>query len=413
MCLSMSCICSVCRKHVRKNHRKLLCNICKTYIHKSCSDLTNKEFRQKDTHYYWHCNSCNDEICLPFNHIRDENEFLLQLYRLFENDITITVHNGNKYDYLSFDPTKFQTDWEGGDCNSHTSYFTEDQLNQLHKVTKNNLSMLNINIRSLDKNFDGFKDFLHCTNLDFGVIGLVETWLKDKPLDYFKLNGYSFESRNRENKRGGGVCLYIKDNIKYHVRKDLVQINHPANTESVFIEIEKSGSKNIVIGNMYRPPDQDVNEFNEFIDKVLAKATKNQKQVYLMGDFNINLLNEDIHSQTNDFVNVLSSYSFYPSITKPTRITAKSATLIDNIFTNSKVRQTSGIIINDLSDHLPIFISADLDVYRQNNNSHEFMVRHTTDQNMEYFKKELKNVSWDNVCYSDNVNEMYSKFVEM
>ena len=55
-----------------------------------------------------------------------------------------------------------------------------------------------------------------------------------------------------------------------------------------------------------------------------------------MGDFNINLLNEDVHTLTNDFLNIMSSNSLYPSITKPTRITSNSATLIDNIFTNSK-----------------------------------------------------------------------------
>ena len=47
-----------------------------------------------------------------------------------------------------------------------------------------------------------------------------------------------------------------------------------------------------------------------------------------MRDFNINLLNEDVHAQTQNFMNILSSYCLYPSISKPTRITANSATLI-------------------------------------------------------------------------------------
>ena len=141
-------------------------------------------------------------------------------------------------------------------------------------------------------------------------------------------------------------------------------LDHPNYAESLFNEIEKSGSKNIVVGVMYLPPDQDVYEFNKFIDSLLVHVTKNQKFVYLMGDFNINLLNEDTHCRTNDFVNILTSHSMYPSITRPTRITSKSATLIDNIFTNSKTCQTSGIIITDISDHLPIFITTDLDVNR-------------------------------------------------
>ena len=142
------------------------------------------------------------------------------------------------------------------------------------------------------------------------------------------------------------MCLYIRDGVKYKVRDDLAKLDHPNYVESLFIEIEP-GSKNVVVGVMYRPPDQDVNGFNEFNASLLDHVTKNQKLVYLMGDFNINLLNKDTHCHTKDFVNILTSHSMYPSITRPTRITSKSATLIDNIFTNSKTCQTSGIIITD------------------------------------------------------------------
>ena len=86
------------------------------------------------------------------------------------------------------------------------------------------------------------------------------------------------------------------------------------------------GSKNIAVGVIYRPPGQDVNESNTFTDVLLSQITKNDKLVYLMGDFNIILLNEDVHAQTQNFMNILSSYCLYPSITKPTRITANSAT---------------------------------------------------------------------------------------
>ena len=70
------------------------------------------------------------------------------------------------------------------------------------------------------------------------------------------------------------------------------------------------------------------------------------KCVYIMGDFYINLLNDDVHGPTGDFVDIFTSYSMYPSITKPTRITSTSATLIDNIFTNNCAKQVSGINID-------------------------------------------------------------------
>ena len=67
------------------------------------------------------------------------------------------------------------------------------------------------------------------------------------------------------------------------------------------IEIERTGSKNVIAGVIYRPPGQDVQEFNDFMNILLSKVMHNDKPVYLMGDFNINLLNEDVHTLTNDF----------------------------------------------------------------------------------------------------------------
>ena len=311
----------------------------------------------------------------------------------------------------------FQFDFEAETCNnqpSNSAYYTDELPGDFQNGNaQNKLSMLNVNIRSLCKNFDSLKDFMHCTQTNFDIIGLVETWFKDVPQDYFNLSGYNLEFQNRIGKNGGGVCLYIKDDLKYHVRSDLQEIKCPENVESMFIEIERSASKNIVVGVVYRPPDQDINVFNNYIDNVLTSAAKNQKLIYLMGDFNINLLNEDVHLPTSEFINVITTHSLYPSITKPTRITSKSATLIDNIFTNSRHSQTSGIIMTDLSDHLPIFVFTDLTVCKSVKCNDDIYVRQYTHANIESLKKELSSVDWKILCNSQNVNHSYSKFTEM
>ena len=75
-----------------------------------------------------------------------------------------------------------------------------------------------------------------------------------------------------------------------------------------------------------------------------------------MGDFNIDLLQYETHSPTEQYVNMLFSNAFYPIITKPTRITSHSATLIDHIYTNSSNPDlTAGILTLDITDHLPVF----------------------------------------------------------
>ena len=157
----------------------------------------------------------------------EEDEYLLELYRFFDN-ITLEEKERhiNRFKNFTFDPNIFQTDLNESFCNNQSSYYTEDLLNQYQSSnSKNNMSMLNANIRSLNKNVDSFKDFINTSTMQFGIIGLVETWLKDKPLNYFNLSGYNLECQNRIKKRGGGVRLYIKDDIKYTLQMIFNRLN--------------------------------------------------------------------------------------------------------------------------------------------------------------------------------------------
>ena len=82
------------------------------------------------------------------------------------------------------------------------------------------------------------------------------------------------------------------------------------------------------------------------------------KICYLLGDYNIDILNYASHVHTAQFVDMMSSSGFLPLITRPTGVTATSATLIDNIFTNYLEdigHSIQGLFITDVSDHFPIF----------------------------------------------------------
>ena len=105
--------------------------------------------------------------------------------------------------------------------------------------------------------------------------------------------------------------------------------------ESTFIEIINPKKSNIIIGCIYKHPNMDVTDFkNNYFSQIFEIVSKEQKQVFLLGDFNINLLNYNDHQPTNDFLDSLASNSFIPYILHPTRITNHSKTLIDNIFSN-------------------------------------------------------------------------------
>ena len=114
------------------------------------------------------------------------------------------------------------------------------------------------------------------------------------------------------------------------------------------------------MGCIYRHPSMDLTEFNEiYLSDLLEKLTKENKTVFLLGDFNINLINYNSHNPTSNFVDSLASNSFIPYILQPTRVTTHSKTLIDNIFTNLISDDViSGNITSTISDHLPQFLIA-------------------------------------------------------
>ena len=124
---------------------------------------------------------------------------------------------------------------------------------------------------------------------------------------------------------------------------------------SSLIEIMNPKKLNIIVGTIYKHPSMDLTDFNSnYLNNLLEKISKEQKSVFLLGDFNINLLNYNVHNPTNEFLDSLASNSFLPYILQPTRITSHSKTLIDNIFRNMP-DSVSGNLTATISDHLPQF----------------------------------------------------------
>ena len=92
----------------------------------------------------------------------------------------------------------------------------------------------------------------------------------------------------------------------------------------------------------------------------------NKYQLYILGDMNIDFLKCDSHPPTEAYLDMLYSNNLLPIITKPTRLTYHSATLIDHIYTNSTSKIVSGIVMVDISDHLPVVCVTNIPVKKHN-----------------------------------------------
>ena len=90
---------------------------------------------------------------------------------------------------------------------------------------------------------------------------------------------------------------------------------------------------------------------------MLSKYEKSSKIISIMGDFNINVLECEHHTDTNYFVNSMVSHYLLPYILHPTRVTGNSATVIDNIFsTVTDFETVSGNIFNQIADRYSQFL---------------------------------------------------------
>ena len=150
----------------------------------------------------------------------------------------------------------------------------------------------------------------------------------------------------------------------------------------------------------------DLTDFNcSYLNKLLENISKEQKSVFLLGDFNVNLLNYNEHNQTNEFLDSLAFNSFIPLILQPTRITSHSNTLIDNIFSNVIDQDIiSGNLTATSSDHLPQFSIIPNMFGNISGNKSNIYERNWTKFDQENFILDYFSVDWEDLLKTDELN---------
>ena len=224
--------------------------------------------------------------------------------------------------------------------------------------------MTHLNARSLSSTltFDLFKTFLLDTNIC--VASVSETWLTTSiPNSHMYIPGYTISRVDRAHKtkknkikKGGGLACYIKSGV-IHSTTELEHLNSSTkNLEVQWILIDDPSMKDMVIANVYRPPDGNVKDFiKDISDKIDLLGRHRHKEIFIMGDMNIDLLTRvNDKKDLMDFAKLIGCKQY---ITKPTRSNKKTTTLIDLIFSNSEHITDSGVHTLNVSDHDLIYIT--------------------------------------------------------
>ena len=350
--------------------------------------------------------------CLPFNTLPDED----LLNHLCHDTISLPSYEFRK---LFFDPLlifdeKYNNDIDVNYNFSHnltipdTIYTFFDSL----KLTNNNdtLTILSLNIRSIPTNLTLFSDlFLSMSNFvtDLDILCFTETRLDDQIIPLYQLPGYTMFNTCR-NRYGGGVAVYICRKYKSKL-SDICSIINIA-VECLGVEFSCLDKRYFCLC-VYRPPNGSKNLFLCTLSDILTEIfDKNYTAVYVLGDFNVDLLVHKNDNFVNDFINLMYSFSFLPLITRPTRVTDTSASLIDHIWTSQVETNTSNFILEtDISDHFPV-----LSQFKFNNPIvHPVIykeIRIYSDSSIVDFTSELQHINWSPVLLSSDANESYNTF---
>lgn len=285
----------------------------------------------------------------------------------------------------------------------------------LQQRVSNSFSLLNINIRSFNKNFENFKLMLQNLRFSFKIICVTETWCKNQNSSMFDLPGYRSVHQERAGQTsGGGVSLFVHNSIDFKIRNDL-SINN-VDCESISIEILNKHSKNIIASVIYRQPAGNFDNFKQYFKTCMSKVNNSNKLFYTAGDFNLNILDEN-SNKVKRFVNMLLQLGVVPTITKATRITNTSTTLIDNIITNnfnSDSKFATGIIQTDISDHFPNFLLTDNDNCDMQGNSQNAIFKRFFDKSStNNFRNSLLEANWELVKEASEVHAAYEVFLKI
>ena len=264
------------------------------------------------------------------------------------------------------------------------------------------LHFCHLNVNSLLSKIDELKDITNY--IKPGFLGITESKLDSSVTNAeVNINGYSI-IRNDRNRNGGGVACYIRNDLCFNIKNIFSN-----SIEHVFFEILIPEVKPIAIGIFYRPPNE--NDFLNIFSNEFQQIDSKTNEIYLFGDFNINLLQNGkfilkenhsykLKSSSSAFVNKYKEFCQIFSLTEiikePTRITCSNSTLLDQILTNSseKVSQ-KGVIDVGILDHQLIYCTRKIKRIKHNMHN-QIQVRSLKRYSAEVLTNALKTVKFTN-----------------
>ena len=296
----------------------------------------------------------------------------------------------------------------------YSRYFSPHNFQEMkNKLTKDEIdcsfSIFHNNILSINRNLENLQThLLDELNFHFNIIGVTETKITNSnPIVCCPtIPGYEFEYVPTP-LASGGVGMFIDETLNYKV---LERTSNEA-FQALWIEISFVKKKNVICGVIYRQHNSP-ESFQSYFEETIEKLTSTGKQLYILGDFNIDLLKFETCRYSHDFLVSLQSCYLIPTIDKPTRVRNTSATLIDNIFVNNPEQvKFSGNLISDISDHFSQFCIMK-SVREKPTKVQKTKFRDYSRFSADRFNDDLSQLDWNNILSNANndMDKLFSSF---
>lgn len=271
------------------------------------------------------------------------------------------------------------------------------------KIFHQNIQSISSKIGEIEVLIDGYLERP-------SVLCFTEHWCVNTEIEFAKIAGYMLASHcSRANMSHGGSCIFVENGIEYRELRDLTQLSIEGQMECSAVEIS-----NVIVICIYRPSSKTAKLdiflaalsrlFDELRQRVFTKS------LVLCGDFNIDLLVKDRDSVA--FIDLLSSFGLKQTIFDPTRVTAVSQTLIDNIFVGDICDINARVVINALSDHYAQEVSIPNEVELKKSSVNN-KIRNYSSGKMTVFREELLKCDWSEVLKEENVDIAYNNFTSI
>ena len=275
--------------------------------------------------------------------------------------------------------------------------------------------VMDLNINSLGAKRDlllVYLDRLRQKNIYVVAICIQEVWAYNKTLE---IPGFNFFSNTRSSTKGGGVGIFVCQNLK---SKKLIDCMYVGTLELLAVSVTTPSNKKLNIINCYHVPDgstkvSTLEHFENFKFHFLQQLKLINTKIcsLLLGDFNICLKN---HRYRQEFLELMYSSGFHLTNTLASRITTfDSYSFIDNIFCNSvtlvKNIQTT---VDKISDHNNIYITINTDFFGKiiEKGPNKIKYRDFSEKNLEKFRVKVGRIDWNEVLVEDDVNLAFDRF---